>query len=142
MKFVVPELIIGYGNELCGDDAVGIEAARALFARGYNAITVHQLVPELAERIAAARRVIFIDCDLTLPPGEVALRKPSGSHLHGCTPEVLMSLARTVYDSEPKCFFIGIGPSCLDLGAPLSEPVLASLARFLDGFPEVVESLK
>ncbi len=141
MNFAVPELIIGYGNEFCGDDAVGIEAARALVARGYNAIAVRQLLPEMAEQIAAAERVIFIDCDLTLAPGEVALRQPSGSDLHGCTPDMLISLARRVYHSDPKCFFVGIGPSCLDLGAPLSEPALTGLRKLIDGFPAMVASL-
>ena len=50
-------LIIGYGNTLRGDDAVGQAAAQALAGEaaiaGAETIACHQLTPELAERIAA-----------------------------------------------------------------------------------------
>ena len=116
-------LIIGYGNELRGDDAAGLHVARALKAEGYNAIETHQLLPELAEQIAAASLVVFIDCDISLNPGQVAITAVGAGRagLHEpCSPRMLLSLAEKLYGAKPDAFVIGIGPASLDLGAPLS----------------------
>ena len=58
-------LIVGYGNPLRGDDGVGQAVARAFADEaaidGVDAVACHQLTPELAERFAAAARVVLID---------------------------------------------------------------------------------
>jgi Ni,Fe-hydrogenase maturation factor len=46
-------LVIGYGNELRGDDAIGQWVARAVAA--------HQLTPELAEDLAHTDYAVFVD---------------------------------------------------------------------------------
>jgi len=128
------ELIIGYGNELRGDDAAGLHVARALKAAGCHAIETHQLLPELAEQIAAATVVIFVDCDVTLKPGEVAVTPvgPAQSALHEpCSPRMLLTLAAELYGAKPDAFIIGIGPESLDLGAPLSVHSAVSRAGLL-----------
>lgn len=57
-------LIVGHGNQLRGDDAAGAQVANAV-ARwnipNVTAMTVHQLIPELAIEISRADYVIFID---------------------------------------------------------------------------------
>ena len=53
-----PALVIGYGNTLRGDDAVGPRAAAAVHGGGLpgvDALAVAQLTPVLAEPLAAAR---------------------------------------------------------------------------------------
>ena len=53
----VRTLVIGYGNELRGDDAVGPLVARTAESwqrPGLRALAVQQLTPELAEDIAGA----------------------------------------------------------------------------------------
>jgi Ni,Fe-hydrogenase maturation factor len=74
-------LVIGYGNDLRGDDAVGPLAATAVAAwnvAGVSALAVHQLTPELAEALAAADLAIFVDARAP------ALPSPSPSpHLGG-----------------------------------------------------------
>jgi hypothetical protein len=57
-------LVIGYGNELRGDDGVGPKTAMAVSEwhfPGVKTMVCHQLTPDLAEPIAAAERVVFID---------------------------------------------------------------------------------
>ena len=57
-------LIIGYGNTLRGDDGVGYKIAEIIEQWNINNITslaVHQLTPDLAENIAQADTVIFVD---------------------------------------------------------------------------------
>src|SRR5579872_2398967 len=67
-------LIIGYGSWLRGDDAAGRLAARRLAERGFDAVDVHQLTPELADRVASAGTVVFLDADAGLAPGAVTVR--------------------------------------------------------------------
>lgn len=60
-------LVIAIGNPLREDDGAGPAVAARLVERGVlregdtDIVCVHQLLPELAERIAAARVVIFVD---------------------------------------------------------------------------------
>lgn len=133
MNCAAPDLlIIGYGNELRGDDASGLHVARALAAEGYRAIETHQLLPELAEEIASASRVVFVDCDLNLAPGEVAVtpvQTTAGGLHEPCSPAMLLQLAAEVYGAYPEARIIGIGPECLDLGAPLSTRVQSSIGN-------------
>jgi hydrogenase maturation protease len=120
-------LVIGYGNPLRSDDAVGLHVARAARAAGFEAVEIFQLVPELAERIAAARVVLFVDCDVRLAPGEVAvsgLPHPVGFVLHDpASPAGLVELARTLYGRAPEARCIGIGPESLEMGEELSPVV-------------------
>src|SRR4029079_16715395 len=71
-------LIIGYGNRLRGDDAAGYLAAESLrtllIAPDIEILAVHQLTPELAEPIAVAGRVIFLDAAASGTPGEIVER--------------------------------------------------------------------
>ena len=97
-------LVIGYGNSLRGDDGIGPGVAGAL-AKGdpidrAQVIVCHQLTPELAECIAAADLVVFIDAAVNIDPGTVAVREvldaspPSSGLFHSATPAALLGLAR------------------------------------------------
>jgi hydrogenase maturation protease len=100
-------LVIGYGNPLRGDDAAGLVAAERL-----GGMAVHQLTPELAERIAQADRIVFLDADANLAPGEIVVSpvEPAPGPLdHYATPAGLLSLARAVYGAAPQSWTIGIG---------------------------------
>jgi hydrogenase maturation protease len=125
-------LIIGYGNPLRSDDAVGLHIVRGLAAAGYRVIETFQLAPELAEDIAAVRRVIFVDCQVGLAPGEIAVSSVSRNRhpdTHLQTPEDLLRLASDVYSVEPEAFLVGIGPEFMDMGETLSPAVSASIPR-------------
>ena len=59
-----PIVVIGYGNELRGDDAIGPAVAEQVAAWGrpdIRAIATRQLLPELAEDLARASLAIFVD---------------------------------------------------------------------------------
>jgi len=110
-------LIIGYGNPLRGDDAVG-----PLVASRLGGVVVHQLNPELAEPLAAAGLAIFIDAQHDLSPGAVEISPIEGSRVltHHCTPAYLVQLARDVYGRAPHTVVVGIGPESFEWGARLS----------------------
>src|SRR5579884_2097858 len=61
-------LVIGYGNPLREDDAVGLRAAELVDSGAYRC---HQLTPELASVVADASMVIFLDAARCEKPGEI-----------------------------------------------------------------------
>lgn len=114
-------LVIGYGNPLRGDDGVGPFVASRL-----GGTVVHQLTPELAERLAAADIAFFIDARQDLPAGAVETKPLDGGDVmtHSCSPGYLLQLARDVYGRAAKGVLVGIGAESFDWGAPLSDSAL------------------
>ena len=137
---VTDVLIVGFGNPLRSDDAVGLHVVRRLASAGYRVIETFQLAPELAEDIAAVRRVIFVDCQVGLAPGEIAV-SPVGRNRHADThlqtPEDLVRLASDVYGAEPEAFLIGVGPAFLEMGETLSPVVSAAVSRAIQAVVEL-----
>ncbi|MFY9724373.1 MAG: hydrogenase maturation protease, partial [Bryobacteraceae bacterium] len=121
-------LIVGYGNCLRGDDAVGPRLATIL-----GGIAVPQLVPELAERLAAEERVVFIDARADLAPGDVQIVPVDGesASTHWCSPGWLLRLALEVYGKAPEAVLIGIGAESFELGASLSAAAQQGLEKAL-----------
>src|ERR1044072_3449496 len=88
-------LVIGYGNELRGDDGVGPRVARAVQQLSLPHVRVlvqHQLTPELAEDISRARAVVFVDAAIDCEVGRVTdLQSESASNImaHANSPKAL-----------------------------------------------------
>lgn len=128
-------LIIGFGNPLRSDDAAGLHVARALADSGHRVIEVWQLAPELAEDIATSRRVIFVDCQMDLAPGEVRVspvERSAHADTHLQTPGDLLRLAAVLYGSAPEGLLVGIGPESVELGETLSGRVRDAVARAVE----------
>ncbi len=129
-------LIIGYGNPLRGDDAAGWIVAERLRENlapvdPVQIVTVHQLMPELAEPISQADLVIFIDAaSQGDSPGawkcqaadSRATVSPSNFG-HHVTPAELLAYARCVFQACPRALVVSIAAESFELGAPLSAPV-------------------
>jgi hydrogenase maturation protease len=140
-------LIIGYGNPVRGDDAVGWEAAERLrgLARDQRIeiLTAHQLTPEMAEPASRARVVIFVDADCDNREGEVSFREveadrsASGLFSHQLTPEVLLGAASRLYGGCARGVLASMGPESFEYGAELSEPVRTALPALLDRVQKV-----
>jgi len=132
-------LILACGNTLRTDDGVGLwlaEWAEQRFSEqaDLRIIADHQWTPELADDVAHAESVLFIDCSIEALPGSVRLRpvEPAaggrvlGTH-HQSAAE-LLALGRELYSSLPlKSFLLTIGASSIELGEGFSEPVEAAL---------------
>jgi hydrogenase maturation protease len=130
-----PSLVIGYGNVLHADDGIGVRVGRAWQAAGRQAIATTQLLPEHAEAIARAARVIFVDCHVGLSPGEVSVLaiEPHRPGLHApSSPASLLELARHLYGGTPVAHLIGIGPQALELREGLSDIDEAAVPRVLE----------
>jgi len=130
-------LIIGYGNPLRGDDAVGFEAAERL-----GGLALHQLTPELMEPISRAGRVVFIDAKAGGEPGAIEERlltpasATGAAFTHHATPEALLAGALTLYGRCPPATLITITGDDFEIGRPLSAPVRQALEALLLRFSE------
>ena len=134
-------LIIGYGSWLRGDDAAGRLAARRLAERGFDAVDVHQLTPELAERVASAGTVVFLDADAGVAPGAVSVRPvtPGAAVMeHVGSPGGLLRLARVAYGAEPKAWMIGMGGEDFGVGEGVSAAAEMAMGRAIEAAMQCV----
>jgi hydrogenase maturation protease len=128
-----PILVIGYGNALRGDDAAGQVTAERVAAwkmPGIETIAVHQLTPELAERLANAACAIFVDASVgpqnaRASAAHVLVRTigPGASSVmpgHTADPRDLLALAGAVYGHVPRAWCIHVPATQFEFGADLS----------------------
>ena len=130
-------LVIGYGNELRGDDGVGPRVARsvaALARPGVRAVAAHQLTPEMAELVHEADGVVFVDARVDAAAVDVHAMTPtsmSGGWGHTSDPRWLMSLTRAVYGHAPPAWLVTIPATDLGRGERLSEEATRGMAEAL-----------
>jgi hydrogenase maturation protease len=132
-------LILACGNTLRGDDGVGLwlaEWAERRFADqpGVHVIAAFQWTPDLAEDVARAESVLFIDSAVDSAPGSVTLTvvepAPGGraNATHHLGAAELLALAREFYNSLPKnAQLLTVGAESIELGEGFSEAVTAAL---------------
>jgi hydrogenase maturation protease len=130
-------LVIGYGNSLRGDDAVGRRLAEAV--EGWQAPNIairslHQLVPELVEDLQGSAFVLFVDA--VAEGGEVQLRKivanPGNQPLnHYCDPGNLLAMAHDLYGRCPAGWLLTI-PGChFEMSEEISPMAQENMIRAL-----------
>jgi hydrogenase maturation protease len=132
-------LILACGNTMRGDDGVGLwlaEWAERRFSDqpGVRVIADHQWTPELAEDVARAQSVLFIDCCLDSAPGSVHLAsvEPAatgqGINTHHQNAAELLALSRDLYASLPlNTLLLTIGAGSTEFGEEFSEVVKTAL---------------
>jgi hydrogenase maturation protease len=123
-------LVIGYGNDLRGDDGAGIRVATRVAAQApqIRAIATWQLTPDLAGDVAASAQVVFVDAYAANEAG-AALRierifsaaAGSASVLgHHGDPAGLVALAERLFGCFPDAWVVGIPAFCFDAGDAIS----------------------
>ncbi len=154
-------LVIGYGNDLRGDDGAGQRAAAEVEAWGVPGVQVralHQLTPELAEPLAAADRAVFLDAHPVSDGAAVRIRRidpaaPPTRFAHTADPQALLDLARTAFGRAPESWSITIPARDFTFGAALSpltargvadalvaiRPLLALSPRAADAHQELAD---
>ncbi len=144
-------LVLGIGNDLRGDDALGPLVADALEATAPAFVTVravHGLAPELVVEMAQVDVVVFVDAaaDAALeapiwaPVGPVDPTVRSDAASHTLDPPRLLALAATLDGRSPDGYLVSLPARRFDVGAPLSpvaqgayEATLAELRAWLAG---------
>jgi len=133
-------IIIAWGNPLRSDDGAGWHVAELLrprLSQNVRLLQCHQLSPELANEIAGARLVLFIDASVEHAPGTIRFRQcitessNSNAMTHGVTPSSLLSLSHHLYGARPRHALIcSIGAASFAFGEQLS-PIVARAADAL-----------
>jgi hydrogenase maturation protease len=143
-------LIIGYGNLLRGDDAVGCRAAyelEQLFRDDSNVkvIASQQLTPEMADDVAESDFVLFLDAAAGEVPGTlrrmrvIPQRGPSG-FTHQLTPASLLSAAEQLYGDAPEAISITLAGWCFDISNQLSPEAASRFPEMIRLTQEAVET--
>jgi hydrogenase maturation protease len=130
--------VIGLGNELRGDDAVGLAVARAV--RAHGAADVVELEGEplrLLDLWACAARAVVVDAVRgTGPPGTVTTFDAAAGPLpfaffatstHNLSLGEAIELARTVGSLPPATTVVAVEAASFATGAPLSAAVAAAV---------------
>jgi len=132
-------LILACGNTLREDDGVGPFLAAWAEERfggepALRVISRQQWTPELAEDLAGAKSVVFIDCAANAEPGSVQVSRvepgngTSGLATHHFGAAELLSLTRELYGISPRTsLLLTIGASSLELREGFSEAVQSAL---------------
>ena len=121
-------LVIGYGNELRGDDAAGIRAATRVAERfpASRVIVARQLTPELADDIAAASQVVFIDAYAANGNGaRLRIERVCGENVrnvlgHRGDPAGLIALASGLFGGSADAWVVGVPAYCFAVGEAFS----------------------
>lgn len=133
-------LILACGNTLREDDGVGpwlAAWAEDRFDRdpGVRVLARQQWTPELAQDVAEAAAVVFVDCAANLRAGEVKLSSvetgPNGGSAlatHDMGAGELLALSEELYGVQPGTSrLLTVGAGSLELREGFSEAVQAAL---------------
>lgn len=126
-------VVIGYGNSLRGDDMIGRVVVEAIAKYGPPnalAISVTQLMPELADIIADSQAVVFVDARRDQEAEAVEICRLSAvptqlHHSHDVGPRALLMLAETCYGGAPPAWLVAV-PAC-EFG--VSDQLTSAAAR-------------
>ena len=141
-------LIVAYGNPLRSDDGLAWHVADALEGKfpppEVEILRLHQLAPELAERVSRADAVIFVDAASAdagkRQPGdirieEIHVEQPDSSvqsrFSHHLTPAVVVAMAAQLYGASARAFSATLTGVNFEHGESLSGPVHDSLPEFV-----------
>lgn len=136
-------LLIGLGNPLREDDGLGPRVVEAVIAGGLpddvRALVCHQLMPELAETMALATRVVLVDAAVDREPGHVSVERveaalAAGPTTHHLTPAAIVALSAALYDGKAETWLVRVGGAAFETGqalSPMVEDALPEAARLV-----------
>lgn len=129
-------LILGYGNTLRGDDAVGPRFAETVASwqlPGVWARSLHGLTPEWAETITHFDRVLFVDAAEKIDRFELVplIATSAALSAHGSDPEGLLGLAQCLYDHCPPAWLVKLPAASFDFDEHLSDIARGGLSDAL-----------
>ena len=140
--------ILGYGNTMRGDDALGIHAAHALYDfycndGGIRVLATSQLTFDLAEDISQAQLIIFIEATEAGVPGEIQTEKllPADEKVrftHHWTPRTLLTLSKQLYGKAPSAVMLTMSVASNETGVGLSAEVQSRMPELLEHAKTVV----
>jgi hydrogenase maturation protease len=132
-------LLFGYGNPGRGDDALGPELIgriAQLHLADVECQNDMQLQVEHVTDLAACKRVLFIDADMSCAEpfdfSEISAVKDDSYTSHAMSPTALLHAYSQVYGKDaPPAFLLRIRGYDFELGDPLSDKAAANLEAAL-----------
>jgi hydrogenase maturation protease len=129
-------LVIGIGNPLRSDDGVGwrlaMEFSREQVRADVHIIATQQLMPETADPVSRARKVLFVDASEKGRPGNVQVQQIAAAEechfdSHHMTPAMVLKLAIDLYGRQPQAFLLTVVGESFSPGENFSEAVSCAL---------------
>jgi hydrogenase maturation protease len=142
-------LIIGYGNDLRGDDGIGPWVAEQIEARHLPAVrtcAVHQLTPELSLALSSAKFAVFVDAwrveylEETPRVRRLSADASQWRGAHFAEPEALLSMARTLFGSNPIAWAVDVPAFQFDHSDSLSKPAQTAAMKAIDLIVDMIAS--
>jgi hydrogenase maturation protease len=122
----VSALVVGYGSDLRGDDAVGRRVAAAIEDRALDGVAVrslHQLTPELAADLGEFDTVVFVDADVgatAVEVRELTAAPTVAVTTHHVNPQALLELAALLGDLPQRTYVVSVPAGDMEIGVHLS----------------------
>ena len=140
-------LVIAYGNPLRGDDGIALRIAdemRRTELQDIRVLSVHQLMPELAEPISESEIVVFLDAAANREIGIVLCRsiEPQSQPMrfwHHMTPGALLGLCERLYATKPRSFLVTVPGECFEQGDTLSDTAASAIPQALTVLRQLIE---
>ncbi len=114
-------VIIGYGNELRGEDAFGLDVIKELqklSLKDTKLISAHQLTPEIVLELLDASEIIFIDTCFDEKNNyslTCSLAQQNGLNLsHQISPKTIIQMLNTLYTKFPDFSIYSMMSSSFD----------------------------
>jgi hydrogenase maturation protease len=144
-------LVIGYGNDLRNDDAVGQRVAERVadwHLPHVHTITTHQLTPEMAERLSTISLGIFVDVYPATEDGsdvrvqEIDDTNVIGSMSHMSNPRSLLALTRALYGYAPPGFWVMVPGREFEVKIALSPVAERGVEVALQEIDHLIQSVR
>ncbi|HUN84265.1 MAG TPA: hydrogenase maturation protease [Terracidiphilus sp.] len=135
----IPCLVLACGNTLREDDGIGPWLAKRAGERfptetWIRILAPQQWTPELAEEIARAQVVIFVDCAAQGVPGQIRLTSVEPAPelprmlTHHLSAADLLAMSQRYFDAQPQtALMLTVGAGSLDLREGFSAAVESAL---------------
>ena len=134
-----PTLIIAYGNTLRSDDGVARRVAEELEELALpqmQVISCDLLLPEIAETVSRAERVIFVDAEVNskerVRARKLVAAESSQLMAHHASATVILALARDVFGWVPEAWLVTIPGQNFGIGEELSKAAIKGKKRALE----------
>jgi hydrogenase maturation protease len=141
-------LVIGYGNSLRSDDGAGQIVASKIASwnlPNVRSLVVHQLTPELAEDLANADTVIFVDAVISSKQNsekiEIITLEGDDKYLnlgHTENPHSLLYLSKIIYNKIPKAYWILIPAINFEFGEKISDITKKGIEQSLEKIESII----
>jgi hydrogenase maturation protease len=143
-------LLIGYGNELRSDDAVGQRVSDLIAScklTNLCTLCIRQLTPELADLLAKFDVAIFVDVypatmEQNVQVCPIELADNSVTMGHSSNPSYLLALTKTLYGRSPQGWWVTVPGVNFEFGENLSPLAEQGIEIAIDKINHLIKTVR